>query len=347
MPLAAGSSKVFEFMQQDITIIPYDQDNSRVLLIVYDRTSISEARHKLEDKIRVISALNDELGRYLDVIDANINTLKTDRDGHIVSVSRCFCRLTGYSDHDLLNTNLRQSPIALDGEGLDELLIAVDHADAWEGEITYLDQDGQRRWLHTSLTPTCDTDDTLLEFTLIFHDITDQKVIEKLSVTDSLTGIYNRNKVDQALDYQLSFAERYQSPFSCILMDIDHFKAINDTYGHLYGDQVLRDMARLVSDNIRKTDIFARWGGEEFLLLLPHTELEQAGLVAEKLCTLIAAHPFSGVDNVTASFGVAQFFVGTSQQDLLSLCDDALYASKHGGRNRVTLASPSSPRVCG
>ena len=328
-------------MQQDITIIPYDRNNSRVLLIVYDRTTVSEARHKLEDTIRNISALNEELGRYMDVIDANVNTLKTDRDGRIISVSSCFCRLTGYSAHDLLSNDIRQLPVDGDIQAHADLIMAVDQANVWAGEISYVNKDGKRCWLDASLTPTYDNNGALLEFTLIFHDITDKKLIEKISITDSLTGIYNRNKFDQALSYQLSLAERYQSPFSSILMDIDHFKRINDTHGHLCGDQVLRDIAKLVSNSIRNSDIFARWGGEEFIVLLPHTELEQAGLVAEKLCKLIASHAFADVDTVTASFGVAQFASGSSRDDFLSRCDDALYVSKHKGRNRVTLAASS------
>jgi diguanylate cyclase (GGDEF)-like protein len=119
------------------------------------------------------------------------------------------------------------------------------------------------------------------------------------------------------------------------MIDIDHFKRINDTFGHLTGDAVLREFVGLVSDNIRKNDVFARWGGEEFMILAPNSELESAGLLAEKLRLIISSARFESDAAVTASFGVAQLKPGDTFDTFTMRADAALYRAKDKGRNRV------------
>lgn len=173
----------------------------------------------------------------------------------------------------------------------------------------------------------------------IARDITERKQAEEtlrqLATTDPLTGIANRRQLDATLDFELKRAERYRSPLALVLFDIDHFKAVNDRHGHQAGDRVLTDLATLVSGNVRASDLFARWGGEEFAILAPNCELAIAQQLAEKLRTLIEGFSFPVVGKVTCSFGITAFHPGESIKDLVGRTDQALYLAKSSGRNRV------------
>jgi diguanylate cyclase (GGDEF)-like protein len=164
--------------------------------------------------------------------------------------------------------------------------------------------------------------------------------LTRLSSTDSLTQVCNRMKLDAVLSEETMRATRYRSRFSVCLLDIDHFKKVNDTHGHLVGDAVLVRIAELLRENLRKSDTVGRWGGEEFLLVLPETELEQACLLAEKLRLAIATEPFPVAGRKTSSFGVATFEPGDTVVSLLARADEALYEAKHGGRDRVRAKVP-------
>lgn len=156
-----------------------------------------------------------------------------------------------------------------------------------------------------------------------------------ISVTDPLTGIYNRLKVDEVLDYEIKQTNRYNNQLSVIIGDIDHFKNVNDTYGHQTGDKVLKEMAGLMKKTIRKSDTLARWGGEEFLVVCTGTGIEEAFTLAEKLRELMEAHEFPLEGNLTASFGVAQFSPGETRESLIKRADEALYEAKRLSRNLV------------
>lgn len=161
------------------------------------------------------------------------------------------------------------------------------------------------------------------------------KSLEVLSVTDMLTGLYNRLKLDEVFMYEIQQGQRYKNQFSIILFDLDKFKRINDTYGHQIGDQVLQETAKILSTNVRTTDTFGRWGGEEFLIICPETSLEGARLLAEKIRTAFETHDFVVIDRVTSSFGVSTFHDGDSKESMISRADKSLYHAKEDGRNRV------------
>ncbi len=163
----------------------------------------------------------------------------------------------------------------------------------------------------------------------------------QLSITDKLTGLNNRMRLDRVLMDEAERARRYCSVFSVILMDIDHFKRVNDTFGHQIGDETLIRFADLIRNNIRSTDIAGRWGGEEFLVICPETDLESARNLAEKLRVKIEDYSFPGVPGQTASFGINQFYPENEVSRLIGLADDALYRAKETGRNRVCSESPA------
>lgn len=161
--------------------------------------------------------------------------------------------------------------------------------------------------------------------------------LKALATTDGLTGVANRQHIDSVLEDQRLSALRYDRFLSVVLLDIDTFKRIYDTFGHSVGDVVLKEMAALIGSMIRETDYFGRYGGEEFLLVLPETNLTDAQLVAEKIRQAVEEHPFPKVKSVTSSFGVACLKADESLRDFVHRADEALYASKSGGRNRVTI----------
>jgi diguanylate cyclase (GGDEF)-like protein len=163
-----------------------------------------------------------------------------------------------------------------------------------------------------------------------------QQRIEELLRQDALTGIANRRRLDEALDQEVKRAERYGSSLSAILADLDHFKQVNDGFGHLVGDTVLQGSARVLRENARTTDLVGRYGGEEFLLILPNTDLSAATAQAERLRRALESRPATfRAEPVTASFGVASWMPGDGPQNLVAKADEALYLAKRKGRNRV------------
>lgn len=161
------------------------------------------------------------------------------------------------------------------------------------------------------------------------------KELELHSVTDPLTGVYNRLRLNDSLYKEIKRSLRYGTPVAVILLDIDHFKAVNDTYGHPAGDRVLVDVARLITERIRETDIFGRWGGEEFMLICTETSARNAQGLAEQLRQTIEGHAFAGIGRCTASFGIAELGSEDTIEELIRRADDALYQAKKKGRNRV------------
>ena len=166
--------------------------------------------------------------------------------------------------------------------------------------------------------------------------------LEQLAITDSLTGIYNRRYFNERFEQEFERALRYRLPFSCVLFDIDDFKKVNDIYGHLVGDFVLKEVAQCMVNCTRRVDILARYGGEEFVILLPQTNLHGASVEAERVRATIEKHIFeemSGERKITISVGVAALNCDTMTvcNDLLRAADMALYAAKSDGKNRVVL----------
>lgn len=166
------------------------------------------------------------------------------------------------------------------------------------------------------------------------------RALEVLLQTDRLTQLHNRHKLDEAFQIEVQRARRYGTQFSVIILDVDSFKTVNDTFGHLVGDSVLVQVADTLSANVREMDLVGRWGGEEFLLLCPETGLDVAAELANRLRAVLAGTPLPPVDRVTASFGVAAYHPGDDVTSLLRRADDALYRAKSGGRDRVEIAPP-------
>jgi two-component system, cell cycle response regulator len=163
--------------------------------------------------------------------------------------------------------------------------------------------------------------------------------IVEMSLTDPLTGVGNRRRLDQALGIEIARANRTVGGLCAFMADLDHFKCVNDTHGHEAGDSVLATFGALLRKQTRPTDIVARFGGEEFVVLMPDIHLEKAVAAADRVRMAFAACPVEPLPvPVTASFGVAEWAAGERGDDLLRRIDQALYAAKRSGRNRVVVA---------
>ncbi len=163
--------------------------------------------------------------------------------------------------------------------------------------------------------------------------------LKRLASIDPLTGSGNRRHFEEALAFQMAQARRDGAPLSLLLLDLDHFKSINDTYGHPRGDQVLIEVSHRLRSKLRTTDRLARWGGEEFAVLLPHCDATAGANVAEQLRALIAGQPFPEVGTVTASFGVAELKSDEKSAEWFKRVDFALYEAKLAGRNAVRVSA--------
>ncbi len=165
-----------------------------------------------------------------------------------------------------------------------------------------------------------------------------EEVLKRQASTDMLTGLFNRRHMSDLLHQEIARGKRYGTSLSVVMLDIDHFKKINDVYGHDQGDEVLKGVAKRLVEALRENDRFARWGGEEFLILLPGTQMDGALELAERCRELFCAEPFDEVGSVSASFGVALYDGAESMRELLQRADAALYRAKAAGRNRVEAA---------
>ncbi|MBN1531786.1 MAG: diguanylate cyclase [Spirochaetes bacterium] len=216
-----------------------------------------------------------------------------------------------------------------------------------EGVEVRCDSGGNPRYYQSMISPVRSLRSRLLGRTIILHDVTAQRKLlgrlHEMATTDELTGIANRRHLMDLGAREIDRARRYCRPLSVILMDLDHFKRINDTYGHLAGDDVLKNTAEICRRGLRSCDLLARYGGEEFVILLPETPPSAAVAIAQRLCDAVAASPVSAVHgevHLTASFGITgvDCVTGIDVFDsLLRKADRALYRAKEGGRNRVEL----------
>jgi len=159
--------------------------------------------------------------------------------------------------------------------------------------------------------------------------------IKEMAEKDPLTKLYNRYKIDEFSSLFINHYTRYKKSFSFIICDIDYFKKINDTYGHLEGDNILKKVANIIESSTRDSDLVARWGGEEFAIILPNTQLEEAANVARKINKAVGSYTYENVGNVYISCGVSMFKEGDTQLTLFNRVDRALYEAKNNGRNQI------------
>lgn len=314
------------------------------------------ARHALEADIvrrqQTEAALKESEERFRSLFEhAAIGISQISIEGHFLKINDGFCRILGYSQQEFLAQSLTCQQIThpedleLDMTFKQKLLDGA--IENYSLEERYVRKDRSTAWVHLSTALVRDAKAQPLYFISAVQDITEHKnllaEIERQAHADYLTGLANRRHFMELAEQELSRAMRYGSPLSIAMMDIDHFKRVNDTYGHKTGDVVLQKLSQLCQATLREVDIIGRMGGEEFAIMLPETDGEKAAEVAERLRASIARADIplgTGLPlHFTVSIGIATLQGSDVNVDmLLNLADKALYEAKHSGRNRVRVA---------
>lgn len=270
-------------------------------------------------------------------------------EGFYLSCNHKFERLFGAKETDILGKtdyNFVDRELADFFQKHDKAAIAAGKPLISEERMNYAD-DGHEELLETIRTPLRDSDGKLIGVLGLARDITARKQAEEkalyLSVHDPLTGLYNRRVLEERLTGETNRSERYERSLSIFMLDVDHFKQVNDTHGHRNGDMVLCHLAKLLETSVRKTDYVARYGGEEFIVVLPETPLYMAKELAERLCEQISRSVIAIAENktitITVSIGVATFPEHSQcWEELIEAADSAMYVAKQAGRNQVKLA---------
>lgn len=267
----------------------------------------------------------------------------TDANGIIEYVNDSVLVKTGYDKSELIGskTNIFKS-----GEHTDafykNLWDTVLSGNNYHDVIINKTKDGRLYYADLKITPLLDENQKVQNFVATSTDITKrielEKKLQKLATIDSLTGICNRYKLEDAINLQIERYKRYKEPFCYCMFDIDYFKKVNDTYGHDAGDGVLKALSRMVLSHIRKTDIFGRWGGDEFIIILENTNKEKAFAIAEKVRKRVETTVIENKYKITISIGIVQYEEPELKEELVKKADEALYRAKENGRNQVVVA---------
>jgi diguanylate cyclase (GGDEF)-like protein/PAS domain S-box-containing protein len=319
-----GDTFPVEIYKKFITL----QDKSYFLSSVRDMTKQKKAQKEVKKLSKVVEQIDDSV-------------IITDNMGAITYVNKAFSVHTGYS-------TIGKTPWILKSNHYEatfyqNLWSTISSGEVFNEVMVNKKKNGDIFYEKRTITPLKDKDDTIVGFVSSGKDVTSETImsqqLEHLASTDKLTDIYNRHKFEELFMLETERSRRFSLPLSLIMIDIDLFKNVNDTYGHVVGDDVLKHLAVVVQENIRKLDIFARWGGEEFLVLAPNTDLDKVRILAEKLRLAIETYDFPTVKNITISAGISVFKENDSFDTLFKRTDQALYNAKNNGRNQVASVS--------
>ena len=309
-------------------------------------TDLSLVEKKLKSyykKIRLNEAIHKQEALLQAILDFQEHMIVLATDRHIINVNKSF--IDFFKCDNIHNINLSEYFIKEEGyvyntgtkSWLEFILSEMDSSN----KVKMLDHKtgNHKVFLVTATTFFLDMD----YYIISFIDITDidynSKKLEYQANMDPLTNIYNRLKFNNILTQELLRCRRHKHNLSIIMFDVDDFKRINDKYGHLTGDKVLKEIVSIVNRNIRNTDFFTRWGGEEFIIIATETDEMGADILANRIRVDIASYDFKNIGNITCSFGVAKFIDDDSIEDLIGKADNALYQAKSQGKNCVIVAN--------
>ena len=357
--LLKGASLVTEreMFHKDGRVIPVEinakiLEDGRLLGIVRDITE----RKREEARIRYLAFVMDNISSAVIITDVNLQITHWNKGAEA---------LYGWKEEEVIGhlvDNMCGTQFAVGQQLEAQKLLVADKV--WQGEIIQQHRSGQAIWVYASVTLLEDGHGKFIGAVTINHDMTERKQAEEellrtkesildinrtlrrafereqlASRTDSLTGAFNRRYFFELLEYEFSASRRYSRPLTLVMFDIDLFKQINDTYGHLTGDTVLEKIVSVVKSQLRETDVLSRYGGDEFVILLSSSNEQDALTLLERIRNELIASPFEVTGtklDLTISVGIASMHTSMEKSDqLVSLVDQALYAAKNAGRNRV------------
>lgn len=268
------------------------------------------------------------------MVDKYVLILSIDKSGIITDVNEAFINAVNYEKDELIGEKFSILIHEDEKLTLENIIKSLQVNNSWVGELKGLTKTEKIIWMGVNIESKI-ISDIHVGYRAICRNLTDKKRIEELSITDKLTGLYNRLKLDEVLIIRIEEFKRYKTDFSIILLDIDDFKMVNDIYGHDMGDNVLKTISTILKDNTRITDVVGRWGGEEFVIICENTNLDEIQILAEHLRIKVEQTIFKDVGNKTISLGIAQFKEGDTVSTIFKRADERLYLAKTTGKNKV------------
>jgi len=302
-----------------------------------DKELNARIKNRIETELlkQKLHAMNTSQQHLLEIINDYVFYLKTDLTGIITKVSSAFVETLGCDEKTLLNQSIQilksgHTPSSV----YSKLWETLKKNQVFSDEIENRNFKGGTNWYRVLIKPDIE-DNQLVGYVAFYTNIDSEVGYQQQAISDYLTGLVNRAKFEQEITQEIYRANRYDTPLSLLMIDIDHFKRVNDTYGHDAGDSVLVEFSQLLKKHTRQSDICARWGGEEFVIMCPNTNLESAISLAELLRKTISTNVFKTVGHCTASFGVVQLLKDSDLKTLFSDVDQSLYKAKNHGRDCV------------
>ena len=294
---------------------------------ILDITDILETENRLKLLAQAIEQ-TDEMVRI------------TDKNGINTFVNDALVSHTGYTENELIGETNRILKSGLYNEDFyKDLWKTILSGKTYKKVIVNKKKNSELYHEDITITPILDKNNIITNFVSTSKDITTQikmqEEMKQLATTDNLTGLDNRYQANKELDTKITQFYRYNDHFALLMIDIDYFKGVNDNFGHDVGDYVLQELSTVITEQIRQNDHFSRWGGEEFLIVLPKISLKEAYDVADKIRSLIENYSFKDIDSLTLSIGVTIMQNKDTKASILKRVDDALYEAKNEGRNRV------------
>ena len=315
------------YINASISLMP---DKKRLLLNAADITEINASQQKMK--------------HYVDLMDHNIISSSTDISGIITDVSQAFCDISGFTKSELIGEKHSVVKHAdMDNNIYKTLWSAITKNKVWQGEVKNCKKDGSYYWAMTTIFPDFDENNKKIGYTAIRHDITDKKRVEEISIHDELTKLYNRRYFNEIVPKEINRAKRAKLNLAFVMLDVDHFKLYNDTYGHQEGDRVLSKIGALLDTSTKRAGDYAfRLGGEEFGVLFStessNEALDFANSVREAILGLNIPHKNNSASEMTTvSMGVVfkSWDMNIDIDELYKKADESLYKAKDNGRNRV------------
>jgi diguanylate cyclase (GGDEF)-like protein/PAS domain S-box-containing protein len=314
----------------------YKLSTGQIVIIYSDITQ----QKQYEESLR---SLNTKLREKMEIINNNVLISTTDKDGVITDVSEAFCKISGFTKEELVGKshNIIRDP-DVKSEVFKELWRSISSGKTWMGELKNRDKNQDKFWVNMKIYPRFDKNRSIIGYTAVMHDITDRKRVEKLSITDEMTSLYNRRYFNEVFHREIKRAKREGHYLSLAILDIDNFKKYNDSYGHQMGDEALMRVGAMIRKYLKRgSDFGFRLGGEEFGIIFCDQDSDESMKFLDRIRDAIEALNIEHINNekynkLTTSIG----FV-TCKDDVLdvkefyNIADDALYKAKKGGRNRV------------
>ena len=304
-----------------------------------DNRILQALTHLTNVTTKEIEYKNHELFRLNDILSKTVLYSTSNLDGNITAISQAYLDFLHLSYEDVIgkNHNIFRHPDTPDSF-YEKMWRALNNNERFVDDIKNKRKDGTDYWIRITIDPIFDENGNKIGYSSYREDVTDKKLLEYVSAHDILTNLYNRNEFLNRIQAKIKSAQRYNEEFGFVLLDIDHFKKVNDTYGHKVGDDVLKKIANCLSENIRDDDFIARWGGEEFVILAKYADLDSLVILIKKLQVAISKISFAPVPKITISFGLTTYHKDDTKDSLLIRADKALYDAKEHGRDRYEVA---------